>query len=98
MQVEDHPVEYGGFEGVIPEGEYGGGTVMIWDRGTWEPEVPDVDAALRKGDLNFTLHGEKLRGSWVLGAHSARLAVDQASRRIRVHRRRAREAPLCCFQ
>ncbi len=66
MQVEDHPVEYGGFEGVIPEGEYGGGTVMVWDRGTWTPEVDDVDAALKKGDLKFTLHGKKLRGSWVL--------------------------------
>ena len=64
--VEDHPVEYGGFEGVIPEGEYGGGTVMLWDRGTWTPEVPDVDAALEKGDLKFTLSGKKLRGSWVL--------------------------------
>src|SRR5271167_2105087 len=66
MQVEDHPVEYGGFEGVIPAGEYGGGTVMVWDRGTWMPEVADVDAALKKGDLKFTLHGEKLKGSWVL--------------------------------
>ena len=66
MQVEDHPVEYGGFEGVIPEGEYGGGTVMVWDRGTWTPEVDDVDAALKHGELKFTLHGEKLRGSWVL--------------------------------
>jgi bifunctional non-homologous end joining protein LigD len=66
MQVEDHPVEYGGFEGVIPEGEYGGGTVMVWDRGTWTPEVPDVGAALAKGDLKFTLHGAKLKGSWVL--------------------------------
>jgi len=66
MQVEDHPVEYGGFEGVIPEGEYGGGTVMVWDRGTWTPEVPDVNAALEKGDLKFTLHGAKLKGSWVL--------------------------------
>jgi bifunctional non-homologous end joining protein LigD len=65
-QVEDHPVEYGAFEGVIPEGEYGGGTVMLWDRGTWAPEVPDVDAALRKGELKFTLSGHKLRGSWVL--------------------------------
>jgi bifunctional non-homologous end joining protein LigD len=66
MQTEDHPIEYNQFEGVIPEGEYGGGTVMIWDRGTWEPEVKDVDAALAKGDLKFTLHGKKLRGSWVL--------------------------------
>ncbi len=64
--VEDHPLEYGNFEGVIPEGEYGGGTVMLWDRGTWTPEVPDVDAALEKGDLKFTLSGKKLRGSWVL--------------------------------
>jgi bifunctional non-homologous end joining protein LigD len=66
MQVEDHPVEYGAFEGVIPEGEYGGGTVMVWDRGTWTPEVPDVNAALAKGDFKFTLHGAKLKGSWVL--------------------------------
>jgi bifunctional non-homologous end joining protein LigD len=66
MQTEDHPVEYNQFEGVIPEGQYGGGTVMIWDCGTWEPEVEDVDAALAKGDLKFTLRGKKLRGSWVL--------------------------------
>ena len=65
-QVEDHPLDYGGFEGVIPEGEYGAGTVMLWDRGTWVPEAPDVDAALRKGELKFTLYGQKLRGSWVL--------------------------------
>jgi bifunctional non-homologous end joining protein LigD len=66
MQVEDHPLEYASFEGVIPEGEYGGGTVMVWDQGTWSPESPDVDAALAKGDLKFTLHGKKLQGSWVL--------------------------------
>jgi bifunctional non-homologous end joining protein LigD len=68
MQVEDHPVDYGGFEGVIPEGEYGGGTVMVWDTGTWTPESQsaDVAAALKKGDLKFTLHGKKLQGSWVL--------------------------------
>src|SRR3984885_4267604 len=66
MQVEDHPIDYANFEGVIPEGEYGGGTVMVWDKGTWEPEVEDVDAALQKGDLKFALHGEKLKGSWVL--------------------------------
>jgi bifunctional non-homologous end joining protein LigD len=66
MQVEDHPVEYASFEGVIPEGEYGGGTVMVWDSGTWSAESPDVAAALEKGDLKFTLHGKKLKGSWVL--------------------------------
>lgn len=66
MQVEDHPLEYGGFEGSIPEGQYGGGTVMIWDRGVWTPDNPDVDSALRKGELKFTLHGKKLNGSWVL--------------------------------
>jgi bifunctional non-homologous end joining protein LigD len=66
MQVEDHPVDYAGFEGVIPEGEYGGGTVMVWDQGTWAPEQDDVDAALAKGDLKITLHGKKLKGSWVL--------------------------------
>jgi bifunctional non-homologous end joining protein LigD len=66
MQTEDHPIEYNQFEGVIPEGEYGGGTVMIWDRGTWEPESQDVERALAKGDLKFTLRGKKLKGSWVL--------------------------------
>ena len=66
MQVEDHPLEYANFEGVIPAGEYGGGTVMVWDTGTWEAESPDVNAALKKGDLKFQLHGKKLRGSWVL--------------------------------
>jgi bifunctional non-homologous end joining protein LigD len=66
MQVEDHPLEYGNFEGVIPEGEYGRGTVMVWDNGEWIPECDDVQAALEKGDLKFTLEGKKLRGSWVL--------------------------------
>jgi bifunctional non-homologous end joining protein LigD len=66
MAVEDHPLEYGGLEGIIPKGEYGGGTVMVWDRGTWEPDDPDVDASLSKGDLKFTLRGSKLKGSWVL--------------------------------
>ncbi len=66
MQVEDHPIDYADFEGVIPTGEYGGGTVMVWDSGTWEPEQPDVEAALAKGELKFTLHGKKLKGSWVL--------------------------------
>ena len=65
VEVEDHPIEYGGFEGTIPKGQYGGGTVMIWDQGTWEPLV-DVDEGLEKGNLKFALHGKKLRGRWVL--------------------------------
>jgi len=71
MHVEDHPIEYGDFEGVIPSG-YGAGIVMLWDRGTWTPEVDDVDAALKKGDLKFTLDGYKLKGSWVLVRTSGR--------------------------
>ncbi len=65
IQVEDHPLEYGGFEGVIPKGQYGGGTVMLWDRGTWEP-LGDPTEGLRKGSLKFVLHGEKLHGHWAL--------------------------------
>lgn len=65
MHVEDHPIDYGTFEGVIPSG-YGAGIVMLWDVGTWKPEVEDIDAALKKGDLKFTLDGYKLKGSWVL--------------------------------
>jgi bifunctional non-homologous end joining protein LigD len=65
MQVEDHPIEYAKFEGIIPEGQYGGGTVMVWDQGTWEPEQ-DVETGLRKGELKFSLRGNKLHGSWVL--------------------------------
>lgn len=63
--VEDHPVEYGAFEGTIPKDEYGGGTVMLWDRGTWEAEG-DPEKGYAKGDLKFTLHGERLKGKWVL--------------------------------
>jgi bifunctional non-homologous end joining protein LigD len=73
METEPHPIDYNQFEGVIPEGEYGGGTVMIWDKGVWAPDAggrlgdeQDVDRQLRKGDLKFVLLGEKLAGSWVL--------------------------------
>jgi bifunctional non-homologous end joining protein LigD len=65
MEVEPHPLEYGEFEGTIPKGEYGGGTVMVWDRGTWKPEG-DPRQALSKGHLAFSLHGRKLRGAWHL--------------------------------
>jgi bifunctional non-homologous end joining protein LigD len=78
MHVEDHPLEYGEFEGVIPEG-YGAGIVMLWDRGTWTPQVDDVGAALEKGDLKFTLNGYKLKGSWVLVRTSGRYAGARAS-------------------
>jgi bifunctional non-homologous end joining protein LigD len=70
MEVEDHPIEYNKFEGTIPQGEYGGGTVMLWDRGTYESENGGGVDALRdgyqRGDLKFVLHGERLRGGWVL--------------------------------
>lgn len=73
METEPHPIEYNEFEGVIPEGEYGGGTVMIWDRGVWAPVVDDrlgdeadVDRMLARGELKFVLLGEKLKGGWVL--------------------------------
>jgi bifunctional non-homologous end joining protein LigD len=75
MHVEDHPLDYGTFEGVIPEG-YGAGIVLLWDQGTWEPEVEDIDAALKKGDLKFRLNGYKLKGSWVLVRTRARGAPD----------------------
>ncbi|WP_249779842.1 DNA ligase D [Bradyrhizobium sediminis] len=64
VEVEDHPLDYGDFEGTIPKGQYGGGTVQLWDRGFWESDDPEK--GFRKGDLKFTLHGGKLRGSWVL--------------------------------
>jgi len=73
MEVEPHPMDYNQFEGVIPEGEYGGGVVMIWDKGVWAPDAgrrlgdeSDVDRQLKKGELKFVLLGEKLEGSWVL--------------------------------
>lgn len=70
MEVEDHPIEYNTFEGTIPKGQYGGGTVMLWDRGTYEPEGGGGDEALRqgyeRGDLKITLHGKRLQGGWVL--------------------------------
>jgi len=88
MPVEDHPLEYGEFEGIIPEGEYGGGTVMLWDRGTWEPASPDVDAALKDGELKFTLHGSKLKGSWVLVRTKAFGKSSRASWLLIKHRDR----------
>jgi bifunctional non-homologous end joining protein LigD len=70
MQVEDHPIEYNTFEGTIPKGQYGGGTVMIWDRGTYEAEsgagADGIREGYKRGDLKIIMHGERMQGSWVL--------------------------------
>src|SRR5437588_5825324 len=66
MQTEDHPLDYGDFEGVIPEKQYGAGEVLLWDKGVWTPEDRDALEALRKGRLHFRLDGDKLHGSWIL--------------------------------
>src|SRR6185503_17835928 len=72
MHVEDHPLDYGDFEGIIPEGNYGAGTVMVWDTGTWEPREDDPVKALNDGKIKFTLHGKKLEGDWTLVRMRAR--------------------------
>ena len=79
VQVEDHPMEYGGFEGIIPQGQYGGGTVMVWDQGTWEPQADhaDVEEGLRKGSLKFILHGTKMKGRWTLVRMGGRAATGR---------------------
>jgi bifunctional non-homologous end joining protein LigD len=76
MRTEDHPVEYGDFEGVIPEGEYGGGTVLLWDRGTWTP-LTDPHKGYHSGAMKFELQGEKLRGGWALVKIKGRDARDE---------------------
>ena len=75
VEVEDHPMEYGGFEGTIPKGQYGGGTVMVWDQGTWEPQ-DDAEEGFRTGRLKFVLHGEKLKGKWTLVRMGGRAARE----------------------
>src|SRR6187549_3826097 len=75
VHVEDHPLDYGGFEGVIPKGQYGGGTVLLWDRGAWVPEGDPV-AAYKKGHLKFRLEGEKLHGGWNLVRMGGRRQED----------------------
>jgi bifunctional non-homologous end joining protein LigD len=77
VHVEDHPLDYGNFEGTIPKGQYGGGTVMLWDTGTWQPHEDDVDAALKKGKMAFTLHGKRLQGNWALVRLRARSPKDK---------------------
>jgi len=75
VHVEDHPLEYGSFEGTIPQGQYGGGTVMLWDVGTWTPSG-DVERDYARGNLTFTLHGKRLKGRW----HLVRLRGDNGKR------------------
>ena len=82
VQVEDHPMEYGGFEGIIPKGQYGGGTVMVWDQGTWWPQPghENVDAGLREGSLKFEMHGTKMKGKWTLVRMGPRSTSSSGSR------------------
>jgi bifunctional non-homologous end joining protein LigD len=66
VEVEDHPIEYGTFEGTIPKGQYGGGTVQLWDRGTWTPQGDDPAGELAKGHIKIIMDGERMRGKWAL--------------------------------
>ena len=66
VEVEDHPIDYGTFEGTIPKGQYGGGTVQLWDRGTWSPQGDDPEGELRAGHLKFLIDGERMKGKWAL--------------------------------
>jgi bifunctional non-homologous end joining protein LigD len=79
VQVEDHPIEYGGFEGIIPAGQYGGGPVMLWDQGTWQPQEghTDIDAGLRDGSLKFILNGTKMHGKWALIRMGGKAATER---------------------
>jgi bifunctional non-homologous end joining protein LigD len=72
IEVEDHPLDYGTFEGTIPKGEYGGGTVQLWDRGNWRPQSNDPARDLQDGHLKFELDGERLKGGWALARMRAR--------------------------
>ena len=98
MHVEDHPLDYGGFEGTIPKGEYGGGTVMLWDRGRWIPEPgKDPKKTIEEGHLHFTLEGERMKGEWVMfrlkgreGERGEPWMLKKVDRRIRRRGRRRR--------
>jgi len=93
VHVEDHPLEYGEFEGVIPEREYGGGTVLLWDRGTWVPADTDPEAAYRKGSLKFTLYGEKLHGNWALVRMGGKAAAERRENWLLIKERDEAAAP-----
>ncbi|MGH7047108.1 MAG: DNA ligase D [Stellaceae bacterium] len=93
VHVEDHPLEYGGFEGVIPEGEYGGGSVLLWDRGSWNPADPDPTEAYAKGNLKFTLDGEKLHGKWALVRMGGKAATERRENWLLIKERDAAARP-----
>ncbi len=93
VHVEDHPLEYGGFEGVIPEGEYGGGTVLLWDQGTWTPLDPDPAEAYAKGNLKFMIDGEKLHGKWVLVRMGGKAAAERHENWLLIKERDEAAAP-----
>ena len=93
VHVEDHPIEYGGFEGVIPKGQYGGGTVLLWDRGTWTPEGPDPEAAYKKGALKFRLEGDKLYGQWALVRMGGKAAKERHENWLLIKERDAEAEP-----
>src|SRR6202047_4904053 len=93
VHVEDHPMDYGGFEGVIPEGQYGGGTVLLWDRGSWTPEDPDPAEAYRKGALKFRLDGNKLHGHWALVRMGGKAANERHENWLLIKERDADAVP-----
>ena len=93
VHVEDHPLDYGGFEGVIPEGQYGGGTVLLWDRGNWTPEGPDPAEAYRKGALKFQLDGNKLHGHWALVRMGGKAAGERHENWLLIKERDADAVP-----
>src|SRR6266566_423225 len=93
VHVEDHPLDYGGFEGVIPEGQYGGGTVLLWDRGSWTPEGDDPAEAYRKGALKFRLDGKKLHGHWALVRMGGKAANERHENWLLIKERDAEAAP-----
>ena len=96
MRTEDHPLEYGGFEGIIPAGEYGGGAVLLWDHGTWEP-LEDPHAGMLKGALKFRLHGRKLVGAWALVKIKSREARDAEKTWLLIKERDAAIRPLARY-
>jgi bifunctional non-homologous end joining protein LigD len=96
MRTEDHPLEYGGFEGIIPKGEYGGGTVLLWDRGTWEP-LEDPHAGMVKGALKFRLDGTKLQGAWALVKIKSREARDADKTWLLIKERDDKVRPLAHY-